>query len=236
MSHHRHYTSVDAETAGPDPEAFIAGNTELQSPRLLPELSLYLASEMLPIWQATEEALAQQGVPPPYWAFAWAGGQALARYLLDNPRWVRGKRVLDFAAGSGLDAVAAAKAGAASVEATEVDPFACAAIRRNAAANGVDVTVREDDVVGATDRGWDVVLAGDVFYEKAMSQAVASWLSALAADGVTVILGDPGRFYRPRKGLTLLREMTVETTLELEDHELRRTAVWRVSGELLPAA
>ena len=232
MSHHHHFSSLGERAPIEDPEGFMRANTVLQSPRLIPELRFHLASEMMPLWQATEEALAEKGVPPPYWAFAWAGGQAVARYVLDRPEVVAGKRVLDFAAGSGLDAVAAAHAGAAHVEACDIDPFACAAMRANAEANGVAVTPRTDNLIGSTERTWEVVLAGDVFYEKAMAQAVASWLTDLVAHGTTVILGDPGRFYRPRTGLKLLREITVETTLELEDHHLRRTAVWRATGPL----
>lgn len=213
----------------PDPAGFVRANTAVQAPRLLPELSLHLASEMMPLWHSTEEELAEQGVPPPYWAFAWAGGQALARFVLDHPEWVRGRRVLDFAAGCGLVGIAAARAGAASVTASELDPFACAAVAMNAAANGVPVEVEHSDVIGR-DGPWDAVLAGDVCYEEPMAGRVADWLWDLAARGTPVLLGDPGRAYLRRQGLTRLTCYTVWTTRELEDNELRWTSVWRVSG------
>jgi len=212
-----------------DPAGFVRANTEPQAPRLLPELSLHLASELMPLWHSTEEELAEQGVPPPYWAFAWAGGQALARFVLDNPDWVRGRRVLDFAAGCGLVGIAAAKAGAQSVVASELDPFACAAVGMNAATNGVRVEVERGDVIGR-DGSWDAVLAGDVCYEEPMAGRVADWLWGLAAHGTPVMLGDPGRAYLRRQGLTRLACYTVWTTRELEDNELRWTSVWRVDG------
>jgi predicted nicotinamide N-methyase len=221
---------VVADATHPDPAGFVRANTALQSPRLLPELSLHLASEMMPLWHSTEDELAEQGVPPPYWAFAWAGGQALARYILDNPDGVRGRRVLDFAAGCGLVGVAAAKAGAASVTASELDPFACAAIALNADANGVRVDVQRADVIGRADGPWDAVLAGDVCYEEPMAGRVAGWLRDVAAAGTPVLLGDPGRAYLRRQGLTRLSHYTVWTTRELEDNELRWTSVWRVDG------
>lgn len=211
-----------------DPAAFIRANTVLQPPRLLPELRLHLASEVVPLWQATEEELTERGVPPPYWAFAWAGGQALARYVLDRPETVRGLRVLDFAAGSGLGGIAAALAGARQVQATEIDPFACAAIALNAEANGVAVAVLAEDVMDRGDGAWDVVLAGDVCYERPMAGRVAAWLRALAGQGVTVLLGDPGRSYMPKDGLAPLARYPVPTTRELEDSDLRNAAVWRV--------
>ncbi len=211
-----------------DPAAFVRANTVPQAPRLLPELKLHLASEVVPLWQATEDELAQQGVPPPYWAFAWAGGQALARYLLDYPEVVRGRRVLDFAAGSGLAGIAAALAGAARVEASEIDPFACAAIELNAAANEVPIDLLRADVIRRLDGVWEVVLAGDVCYERPMAQRVEAWLRALAGAGVTVLLGDPGRSYMPKGGLEKLARYPVPTTRELEDSDLRNATVWRV--------
>ncbi|WP_241503802.1 class I SAM-dependent methyltransferase [Ferruginivarius sediminum] len=213
-----------------DPAAFIRANTLLQVPRLLPELRLYLASEMMPLWQATEEELAAKGVPPPYWAFAWAGGQALARYLLDRPETVRGKRILDFAAGSGVAGVAAALAGACHVEASEIDAIACAAVGLNAAANDVTVELKREDVIGVTDVGWDVVLAGDVCYEQPMASLVEAWLKSLARSGTVVLLGDPKRNHLPSSGLEKLDRYTVPTTRELEDSDLRNATVWRVCG------
>lgn len=219
-----------ADATHPDPAGFVRANTALQSPRLLPELSLHLASELMPLWHTTDVELAERGVPPPYWAFAWAGGQALARYILDHPESVRGRHVLDFAAGCGLVGLAAATAGAACVTATELDPFACAAIALNAEANGLAVSVARGDVIGRTGGPWDTVLAGDVCYEEPMAGRVAEWLRTLAAAGTPVLLGDPGRAYLRRRGLTRLSHYTVWTTRELEDNELRWTSVWRMDG------
>ena len=212
-----------------EPRAFVRDNTRLARPPLVPEVALHLASEVVPLWQATEEDLAQSGLPPPFWAFAWAGGQALARFLLDHPDQVAGKRVLDFAAGSGVQGIAAALAGAARVEASEIDPFALAALALNAEANGVALALRGDDLVGALEADWEVVLAGDVCYERPMAGRVAAWLGALAGRGVTVLMGDPGRTYLPRAGLEKLARYAVPTTRELEDSDLRNAVVWRVT-------
>jgi predicted nicotinamide N-methyase len=212
-----------------DPEAFIRANTRLEAPPLVPEVRLYLASEVVPLWEATEEELAKQGLPPPFWAFAWAGGQALARYLLDHPEAVRGKRVLDFAAGSGLQGIAAKLAGAASVEAVDIDAFACAASRLNASANGVEIAVREEDIVGSGNPGWDVVLAGDVCYEGPAAERFTVWLRDLAGPGCLVLLGDPGRTYLPRQGLERITAYGVKTSRELEDCDLRNAVVWKVA-------
>ncbi|WP_299397062.1 methyltransferase [Pelagibius sp.] len=217
-----------------DPEDFVRANTRLQEPPLVPEVKLHLASEVVPLWQATEEELAREGLPPPFWAFAWAGGQALARYLLDHPEVVRGNRVLDFAAGSGLQGIAAALAGAASVEAVEIDAFACAACRLNAAANGVEVTVRQEDLVGTANpgeanTGWDVVLAGDVCYERPAAERITAWLRSLAGPDCLVLMGDPGRTYLPREGLERVIAYAVKTSRELEDTDLRNAVVWQVA-------
>ncbi|MEQ1867067.1 MAG: 50S ribosomal protein L11 methyltransferase, partial [Micropepsaceae bacterium] len=168
-----------------DPHDFIRANTALMRPPLVPEMILHLASEILPIWRKTEEELAAEGVPPPFWAFAWAGGQALSRYVLDNPGIVRDRRVLDFASGSGLAAIAAMKAGAASVVASEIDAFAIAAIALNARVNDVEIEGVNQDIVGRDD-GWDIVLAGDICYERDMSERVFDWLKRLTARGATV--------------------------------------------------
>lgn len=210
-----------------DPTAFIRANTELLRPPLVPEIELHLASEIVPIWRKTEEELAAEGVPPPFWAFAWAGGQALARWVLDHPQTVRGRRVLDFASGSGLSAIAAAKAGATEVIANEIDRFAIAAITLNAKVNDVRVACVFDDLIGRDD-GWETVIAGDVCYEREMSERVFAWLRALAARGATVLMGDPGRNYLPKGDLHELAVYDVQTTRELEDREVRRTKVWRV--------
>jgi predicted nicotinamide N-methyase len=211
-------------------EDFIRANTRLEAPPLVPEVRLHLASEVVPLWEATEEELARQGLPPPFWAFAWAGGQALARYLLDHPEVVRGKRVLDFAAGSGLQGIAAGLAGARSVEAVEIDAFACAACRLNAAANGVEITVTGADIVGSDNPGWDVVLAGDVCYERPAAERITAWLRGLANDDCLVLLGDPGRTYLPRQGLERIIAYGVKTSRELEDSDLRNAVVWKVTS------
>jgi predicted nicotinamide N-methyase len=210
-----------------DPAAFIRANTELIRPPLVPEIALHLASEIVPIWRKTEEELAAEGIPPPFWAFAWAGGQALARWVLDNPEVVRDKRVLDFATGSGVSAIAAMKAGALSVIATDIDEFSIAALALNAKVNDVRVEGSTDDVIGCDD-GWDTVIAGDVCYEREMSARVFDWLKVLARRGATVLVGDPGRNYLPRESMTELAVYDVLTTRELEDREVRRTKVWRV--------
>lgn len=210
-----------------DPGAFIGAQTTLATPPLVPEIRLHLATEITPIWEATEATLAKMNLPPPYWAFAWPGGQALTRFLLDHPDWVKGKRVLDFAAGSGLSAIGAARAGAAKVEAAEIDDYALAAIALNARVNEVAIELVRDDLVGAEPR-WDVVLAGDVCYERPMAERVIAWFRALAGRGVAILMGDPGRAYLPQSGLVELARYQVPTSLELEDRTLRETIVWRL--------
>lgn len=209
-----------------DPAAFIRAETQRLAPPLVPEITLHLAEESLPIWQRTEEELGEIGLPPPFWAFAWAGGQALARYILDHPETVRGKRVLDFAAGSGLVGIAAVKAGAAHVACADIDPFAHAAIAANAALNGAAVDVLTADMIG-TEGGWDVVLAGDIAYERDLATRVFAWLEALAAGGVDVWIGDPGRSYLPRERLEKMADYAVPVSRELEDAKIKATAVWR---------
>jgi len=209
-----------------DPSAFVRAETILAAPPLVPEIRLHLASEVVPLWEATEETLTRRGLPPPYWAFAWPGGQAIARHVLDNPALLRGTRVLDFAAGSGLGAIAAAKVGATSVTAAEIDEFALAAIALNAMLNGVMVETISEDIVGAPS-AWDVVLAGDVCYERPMAERVARWFAALAAAGTEVLMADPGRAYLPQQGLVELARYDVPTSLDLEDRKQRETIVWR---------
>jgi predicted nicotinamide N-methyase len=211
-----------------DPALFVRSNTAVASPPLVPEIRLYLATEITPIWQATEETLARSGLPPPYWAFAWAGGQALARFLLDHPERVAGRSVLDFGAGSGLVAIAAAKAGAASVLAAEIDHFAAAAIAANAALNHVAIAVTTTDVLDAVGPRWEVVTAGDVCYERPMADRVTGWLRGLAARGALILLGDPGRAYLPSEGLVELVRYLVPTSRELEDRDTRDAIVWQV--------
>ncbi len=208
-----------------NPLDFVLAETVIATPPLVPEIRLHLASEVVPLWQATETNLTERGLPPPYWAFAWPGGQALARHLLDHPDLVRGKRVLDFAAGSGLAAIAAAKAGAASTAAAEIDRFAIAAIGLNAKLNGVGLETIEADILGQAG-GWDVVLAGDVCYERPMAERVGQWLGRLAAGGTQVLMGDPGRNYLPATGLREVARYQVPTSLDLEDRISRETIVW----------
>ena len=205
---------------------FIAANTRLQAVPHAPEISLWLADEITPLWRLTEEELGAMGLPPPFWAFAWAGGQALARWLLDHPDQVAGKRVIDLATGSGLVAVAAMKAGAASVLAADIDPFCAAAVAANARSNGVEIAFTDANLLDAPPPPVDLICAGDVFYEKPMAEAVLKWLKKAQANGTRVIVGDPGRTYFPKSGLTLLAEYTVPTTRELEDQEVKRSRVW----------
>ncbi|WP_437603509.1 50S ribosomal protein L11 methyltransferase [Sorangium sp. So ce590] len=209
--------------------AFVARETAVASPPLVPEVRLHLATEVTPLWHATEAALARAGVPPPYWAFAWAGGQALARYLLDHPAAVSGKRVLDLAAGGGVVAIAAVRAGAAHVSAADIDPFAAAALQLNAALNGVAVDVITDDLTASAARGaWDVIVAGDIFYERAMVDRVLPWLRRQAAGPTAVLVGDPGRAYCPSEGVEELARCLVPTSLDLEGREVRDARVLRL--------
>ena len=216
-------TPIEAPAARRD---FILANTRLIAPPLTPEIRLRLADEATPIWKKTEEELGAIGLPPPFWAFAWAGGQALARYALDNSGLIAGKRALDFASGSGLVAIAAAKAGAAAVEASDIDAFAIAAIEANAAVNGVAVAPRLEDLIGS-DEGWEVVLAGDIAYEKDFAGAAMDWLASLARRGASVLVGDPRRSYLPCDRLGCVAEYSVPVTRELEDSEIKRTGVFR---------
>lgn len=212
---------------GLDPVDFIRRETALLPVPHAPRIRLHLADEATVLWQRTEEELGEIGLPPPFWAFAWAGGQALARHLLDHPGLVAGRRVLDFASGSGLVGIAAALAGASLVEACDIDRFALAAIGLNAAANDVALRARSDDLVGR-DEGWDVVLAGDIAYERDLAARVFAWLAGLARRGALVLVGDPGRAYLPRAGLTRLATYEVPVTRMLEDAEIKRTSVWRL--------
>ncbi|RST88366.1 methyltransferase [Aquibium carbonis] len=207
-------------------DGFIRANTALRAPPHVPEILLHLADEAHDLWHRTEEELQEIGLQPPFWAFAWAGGQGLARYVLDHPETVAGKRVLDFATGSGLVAIAAAKSGAADVLAADIDRFCAAAVALNASVNGVAVAFTDADLTG-DDGGWDVVLAGDVFYDREMTDRLLPWFSTLVARGATVLVGDPGRSYLPRDRLSFLAEYQVPVTRALEDAEVKRTTVWR---------
>ena len=209
-----------------DREDFIVRHTRLQAPPHAPELQLHLADEITPIWRMTEEELGRMGLPPPFWAFAWAGGQALARYVLDNPDTVAGRRVIDFASGSGIVAIAARKAGAAHVLAADIDEFCGAALAVNARANGVDVAFTAENLLEAPPPPADVILAGDICYEKPLAEQVMAWLRAAREAGADVLVGDPGRTYFPKSGLARLAEYRVPTTRELEDVEVKKTGVW----------
>jgi predicted nicotinamide N-methyase len=208
-----------------DAAAFILENTALLSPPLVPEVKLHLAHEAVPLWEKTEEEIGEIGLPPPYWAFAWAGGQALARFILDHPAELAGLNVLDAAAGSGLVGIAALKAGAATATASEIDAVALIAIAMNAAANAVPLQTTGADMIGR-DAGWDAVLAGDVFYEKPLADRLLPWFLMLASRGAKILIGDPGRSYFPKAGLTRLATYEVPVTRALEDAEIKKTSVW----------
>jgi len=223
--------------AGRDRAAFIRANTAVEAPPLTPEIRLWLANEAIPLWEAGEAELATTGLPPPFWAFAWPGGQALARYVMDNAEIVAGRRVLDIATGSGLVAIAAVKAGAASVTANDIDPISLAVVALNAKLNDVAVTTSEDDLtrLPTTEdwpedwpEDWDVVLAGDVFYDREMAARFTPWLGNRAASGALVIIGDPNRVYLPTGGLEMLISYEVETSLDLESATMLTTTVWRL--------
>jgi predicted nicotinamide N-methyase len=218
---------MNFESSIPDKTAFIRANTRLHPVPLVPEIVLFVADEAVPLWHKTEEEIGEAGLPPPFWAFAWAGGQALARHVLDHPALVAGRRVLDLASGSGLVGIAAMKAGAAAVTAADIDPFAGAAAALNAAHNAVHVSVVEDDLLASPGAGaWDTILAGDIFYERDTAARALDFLSAAVARGATVLIGDPGRSYLPRERLIRLAEYRVPVTRELEDAEIKHTAVW----------
>jgi len=206
--------------------AFVLANTRPQRPPHTPELVLHLADEITPLWRLTEEELGAMGVPPPFWAFAWAGGQAVARYLLDHPAEVAGQPVVDFATGSGLVAIAAMKAGAASALGSDIDVFCAAAVALNAAANGVAVAFTDRDLLDQPPPAAGVITAGDICYEQPLAGRVLHWLRRAHGAGARVLIGDPGRTYFPKDGLVKLAEYQVETTRELEDFAVKRTGVW----------
>jgi len=206
--------------------AFIRANTAVMAPPHVPEISLHLADEAHDLWHKTEEELAEIGLEPPFWAFAWAGGQGLARYVLDHPEAIRGRRVVDFATGSGLVAIAAAKACATEVTASDIDPFCEAAVALNAGLNHVEIAYDGRDLLGLALPDIDVLLAGDVFFDREMSARLVPWFSALTESGIDILVGDPGRSYLPRERLTLLDAYEVPVTRALEDAEVKKTSVW----------
>jgi predicted nicotinamide N-methyase len=209
-----------------DIRRFILDNTGLIAPPHVPEIRLHLAGEAHELWHRSEAELDAIGLPPPYWAFAWAGGQALARFILDAPERVAGRKVLDFASGSGLVGIAAARAGAKAVTAVDIDPFSASAIALNAALNQVALIVEQKDPIG-DDGGWDVVLAGDVFYERPLAEALQPWFRRLRQRGAEILIGDPGRAYLPQPDLERLATYRVAVTRALEDADVKHTTVWR---------
>lgn len=210
-------------------ERFILANTAVLAPPHVPEIRLRLASEAHALWLKTEEELAAIGLPPPFWAFAWAGGQALARFLLDHPEKAVGRRVVDFATGSGLVAIAAARAGAASVLGVDIDPFAASAVRLNATLNGVGIPFSAaDPTIAPIDA--DLLLAGDVFYDRALGESLLPWFALCAGNGIEILVGDPGRSYFPPDRFTLLATYEVPVSRALEDAEVKRAHVWRWKG------
>jgi len=212
---------------------FVRENTVTTQAPLVPEITLHLASEVTPLWHATEEVLEQNGLPPPYWAFAWPGGQTFARLLLDRPELACGRKVLDFAAGSGIAAIAAAKSGAAQVVATEIDAFAVAALGLNAVLNGVVFDIFEGDILAAPPSGWDLILAGDVCYEKPMADRTLAWLDLAVAQGAEVLIADPGRAYLPKSGLSEIARHDVPTSLDLENRKIMTTLIYRYTPSSL---
>ena len=214
----------------PDERArFVRAHTEILAPPLVPEVKLHLAHEALPIWQKTEEELGEIGLPPPFWAFAWAGGQALARHVLDHPALVMGKRVVDLASGSGLVGIAALKAGAKEVLAADIDLFAVAAMEINAALNGVAPRITSDNLLAHAAPRVDVILVGDLFYEQSLAASCFAWLTAAREEGATVFIGDPGRSYLPKDKLVSIATYAVPVTRDLEDAEIKKTSVWRLA-------
>ncbi|MBV9994897.1 MAG: methyltransferase [Caulobacteraceae bacterium] len=211
-----------------DRRAFILAHTRLQPPPHTPELKLHLAGEETPLWRLGEAELEALGLSAPFWAFAWAGGQGLARWVLDHPEIVAGRSILDFAAGSGIAAVAAMKAGAAGALAADIDGFCGEAVALNAEVNGVAVAFTDADLLAAPPPRADVILAGDVCYEAPLTARVLAWLAAARAGGARVLIGDPGRTYFPKSGLVRLAEYQVPVTRALEDMEVRRTGVWEM--------
>ena len=210
-----------------EPTLFITDNTAPIAPPLVPEIKLHLATEVVPLWRKTEEELEAIGVPPPYWAFAWAGGQALARFILDRPAFVWDRSVLDFGAGSGIVGLAAAHAGARDVLCADIDPFALAAIRLNASLNNLELRTTAVDVLGQVSP-FELILVGDMCYERPLTDRLLAWLYAQLHAGAEVLLGDPGRSYFPKQSVEKLASYQVKTTRELEDREIRDTGVYRL--------
>lgn len=208
--------------------AFIKEHTVLAAPPLVPEIKLHLASEITPLWRATEASLAQEDMPPPFWSFAWPGGQALARFIMDHPQWIKDRRVFDFASGSGLVAFAAKMAGAKTVTANDVDPLAILAITLNAEANALEINTAQEDYVGKNMDEFDVILAGDFCYEWPMAGYAVEWLRLCVAEGKTVLIADPGRTYLPQEGIKALAHVDVPVSREVEDSAIKHTTIYQL--------
>jgi predicted nicotinamide N-methyase len=211
------------------PTQFVLAHTSLSATPFLPEIRLHLAADAFALWEETERHLGGGVAAPPFWAFPWAGGQGLARHLLDHPELVAGRRVLDLAAGSGLVAVAAALAGAARVTANEIDGYALAAIALNATANRVPVELRAGDLLDGDSGDAEVVLAGDVFYNRDFGERVLGFLDRARAGGALVLVGDPGRAYLPRHRLTELASYQVPVVRALEDAQVKPVTVGQLA-------
>ncbi|WP_428670531.1 class I SAM-dependent methyltransferase [Roseibium sp.] len=211
-----------------DPSEFIRRETRIKPVPHAEEIRLHVADEAMDLWQKTEDELGELGIAPPFWAFAWAGGQGLARYILDTPDLVSDKRVLDFACGSGLVGIAAMMAGAASCHAVDIDPFALAAAELNADLNGVMLSFETADITASEPPAADIVFCGDVFYDKYMADKVMDLIDRLLARGTEVLVGDPGRSYLPKPRLTELADYRVPVVGALEDNEIKHTKVYRV--------
>jgi predicted nicotinamide N-methyase len=206
----------------------VCAATTLSPTPLVPEIDLFVAEDTYAVWEMTTHADVEGEPPVPFWSFPWPGGQALARYLLDNPALVRGRRVLDLASGSGLVGIAAAKAGAASVSTIDIDPFAAAAQTMNARANEVALDIVIADILDDEAADFDLVVAGDVCYEREFTDRILGFLRRAHNGGADALLGDPGRTYLPTEGLTSEAAYDVPTTLALEDSATKRTTVWRL--------
>jgi predicted nicotinamide N-methyase len=220
----------------PPPSALdlIRAGTRFGPVPLVPEISLHMAAEPMGLWQRTEVAAGRAGLDPPFWAFAWAGGQALARYLLDHPAVAAGARVIDVASGSGLVAIAAARAGADAVTAYDIDPLAIAAITLNAAANGVTVRAVLADILDCATppgQGTGVILAADAFYQRELAGRVTRFAGRARATGATVLVGDFGRAYLPRGRLVPLATYDVPGLGAVEDSDMKQTTVWTLAQQ-----
>lgn len=207
-------------------KAFVRTHTEALAVPALADIRLYQASEVTGLWEMTEAELAAHNLPPPFWAFAWAGGQGLGLYIQDNPQIVRGRRVLDLACGSGLVGIVAAQCGAREVMANDIDPFAEAACALNAELNGVRIGFDGADLLSGNMPEVDVILAGDIFYEKGMSDAMLTFLRRAHDKSIVIFLGDPHRSYLPREGLKREAQYTVATQTTIEDTATKTVSIW----------